>query len=192
MRLGGRQTALLLGLTVIWNKRMKRLLIIGIALLFSTSLLAAETDPLWEKYIKAKLTFQNDLADFLTVSNPEFKDLILTSRDLQITMAKMRQLKYYYLLKNGPGKISRDQGTTDWANFDWREEDNKKLLNTSPEYVALTKNKDILVKKNQGNPDWPVARKAFAEAMKRQEYKKIFKTLMDTISEIDEELKRTR
>lgn len=171
---------------------MKWLPAIGIALVFSSSLLAAETDPLWEKYIKAKITFQNDLADLLVKSHPEFEHLIVTSRDLQVAMAKMRQRTYYYLLKNDPDKISRDHGAIQWANFEWTEEDNKKLLGVDPEYVELTKTKSSLKEKNQGHPDWPAARKAFAESMKKPDYKKIHKTLMDTISEIDEALKRTR
>jgi hypothetical protein len=171
---------------------MKWLWGIGIALLFSTSLFADGVDPLWEKYIKAKVTFQNDLADLLVQSHPEFKDLILTARDLQVTMAKMRQRKYYYLLKNYPEKISRDQGTIQWSNFQWTEDDNKKLLNADPEYVDLTKTKGVLEEKNQSRTDWPAARKAFVKVRKSQEYKKMLKTLMDTISEIDGELKTIR
>jgi hypothetical protein len=171
---------------------MKWLWVIGIALMFSTSVLADEADQLWEQYIKAKVTFQNDLADLLVKSHPEYEDLILTSRDFQVTMAKMQKRKYYYLLKNDPEKISRDQGTAQWSNSEWTEEDTKKLLDANPKYVDLTKTKSILKTKNQDDPDWPAARIAFAAVMKGQEYKRILKTLMDTISVIDGELKKTR
>ena len=107
---------------------MKKLLIFAIVLSISTPLFAVDKDPLWEKYIKAKITFQNELADLFIAEHPNFKKLILASRDLQIMMEKMRQQKYYYLLNNNPGRIKRDQGSIQWSNFEWTEEDNKKLL----------------------------------------------------------------
>ena len=160
-------------------------------LVLSSNLFAAELDPLWERYIQAKITFQNELADLLVESNPEFKDLIIISRDLQVVMTKMRQQKYYYVLTYDPGRIVRDQGTSQWSNFEWKDEDNQKLLLSSADYRNLSNAKSILQEKNQGNPDWPLARKAFADVMKKERYQAILSTLMYTTASIDAELKKT-
>ena len=160
-------------------------------LMLGSTLYAAKPDPLWDRYINAKIRFQNELADLLVESNPEFKDLIIISRDLQVTMAKMRQQKYYYIRTNDPGRIIIDQGTGQWSNFEWTEDDNNKFMAASAEYAELAKAKNDLQEKNQGNPEWPAARKTFADVMKKERYQAILKKLMDTTALIDAELKKT-
>ncbi|WDP92341.1 MAG: hypothetical protein HUN04_22510 [Desulfobacter sp.] len=125
-------------------------------------------------------------------SHPEFEGLITTSRDLQITMTKMRQREYYYVLNTHPDKISRDKGAVQWANFKWTKAYEKALQGIDPEYAELMEAEAGLKVKNQGHPDWPAARAAFTEVMKTREYKEILKALMDKITGIDEGLRMTR
>ena len=170
---------------------MKRLLLIGITLLFNTTLFADGTDPLWGKYINAKVKYQDDLAALFAETHPELKDLIVINHDLQVTMTLIRQRRFYYLLEINPYKIIRNQGISKWTNFNWSEKDEETLVKKDPKYAALSKVKDDLYEKNQGHPDWPAYRKAFTEEGESQRYKDIHKAFMDVRTEIDSKLKKT-
>jgi hypothetical protein len=128
---------------------LKALFTCFIALTIAGTAWSADTDPLWERYIEAKIGFQNELAQFFLDSNSEFQELILTSRDLQVTLAGMRRVEYDYLLEHDPGRIIRDRGTARWSNFQWSAEDRENLKKVSPAYAALVAEKAVLAEKNR-------------------------------------------
>jgi hypothetical protein len=174
---------------VFWVARMKALFTFFIAMTVAGTAWSVDTDPLWERYIEAKISFQSELAQLFLDSNPEYKELILVSRDLQVTLARMRRLEYYYLLEHDSGRIVRDRGTARWSNFQWSEEDRTNRMKESPVYATLIAEKIVLEEKNRDNPDWPAARQAFAELMTTAQYRAIVKRLTDTVAGIEEELK---
>lgn len=149
---------------------------------------AIESDPLWERYISSKIKFQESLAELFVESNPEYKELIYTSRDLQIVLSKIRQKQYYFLLEYKPHTIIMDQGVSKWSNFYWDEHDQSKLRHSSSEYAELLESQEILSMQNQDNPNWLDVREAFTKVISSKKYNEILFELMTTTSEIEKEL----
>ena len=146
---------------------------------------AQEKDPLWEKRAQAQIEFQRQLADLLLTHAPEYKPLIITSRELQIAMIKARQRRYYFLLANKPDQVIRDQGQSRWVNFEWTEEQEEQLLESDQGYAALRATEDALKERNQDHPHWPPLRAVFTQVVKTEEYQRITKSLTETLEEID-------
>ena len=104
--------------------KLKSLLVVICLIAFTgVSSFATEKDYLWEKRSNAQVDWQIGLANLLLNENPEEKELIQMQLDLQINYIRIRNEKYYYLLKNNPSRLDRDNGHLQWANFEWTEND---------------------------------------------------------------------
>jgi len=171
---------------------MKKLLIPCLILFIGSTFFASEIDSLWEKRSRVQIEWQDNLANLLLKELPEAKEIILIQRDLQITFIQMAKEKYYYLLQNYPSRIIRNRGQTQWANFDWTKDDEKKLLEISEAYRNLKSTKESLEEKNQGHPMWPKLRESFGAIQKTEEYQEKYKKLIESLEEIDNLLKKIR
>lgn len=61
---------------------MRTLSVIATTLLLCSTLFASQTDPLWEKYINARMKYQDDVATLLAETHSELKELIAINHDL--------------------------------------------------------------------------------------------------------------
>lgn len=172
---------------------MKRLWVIMCIAMISGYVCASETDPLWEKYIKARITYYTDLAELAIRAHPEFREMFELTRDIRVTSTKLRQRRYYYLLNYDPGRIRRNEGAVQWADLDWTAEDNKLIRDKDPKYLELLNILRDLNRQSARHPDWANAHLASAGLMRTAEYKNIFNAFWHTtIAEIDQELKNSR
>jgi hypothetical protein len=170
----------------------RKIRIISIVLcLLSIPLYALEKNTLWGEKINSQIEFQNKLANLLLREIPEAEEIVIIQRDFQITMIEMRSEEYYFLREHMPSRIIRNQGTSRWSNFEWTDEDNKKILMLNENYRNLKQKKELLEKKNQGHPMWPLVRDKFSKIRETPEYREIYKRLMGTLEEIELKLKNT-
>lgn len=165
----------------------------------------SKKDPLWEKEIKAKIEWQNDLAGLLTQAVPEAEEFILDARDIQITYIQIETEKYYYILQNHPSQITRneeyyyrlhnypsriirEQGPFRRFNFFWSENYENKLLEISETYKRLKNIQESLFEKTKGHPMQPKYAEAFVNIRRTEQYQKIHKKTLRAFEEIDKEL----
>ena len=108
---------------------------------------------------------------------PDLKEVIILNRDLQITMYEMKREKYLYLITHYPGRIDPDKD----LNFEWTDENENNLTQSSKNYASLKGKKDELYSKNQGHPMWPALRKMFVRVKNTEEYEKAQNTLTEEL-----------
>lgn len=146
-------------------------------MLIVSSLTFAEKLPLWAQKIDAQIEYQNKISEMLLKEAPDLEELIVINRDLQTTMYEMKREKYLYLINHYPGRIDPDKE----LNFEWTDEDENNLTQSSKNYASLKKKKFELKTKNQGHPMWPALRKIFKKVRETEKYKEIQKELMEII-----------
>lgn len=139
-----------------------------------SSLSFAEKVALWEQNVNAQVEYQKQVADLSLKEAPDLEEIIIINRDLQTTMYEMKREQYIYLIAHHPERLQQNKG----LNFDWLDEDEKTLLESSKHYKILKEKKEALKAKNQGHPMWPALRKSFLEIRKTKEYIKIHNSLM--------------
>lgn len=152
---------------------MKNKILILSILLSLPFLCFAEKPGLWEQKIKASIQYQNKIAEILLNKAPELEELIIISRDLQITMLKMKQEKFLYLTINDPNRIDPNKGLFS----EWTMDDEIKLTKSNKLYKSLKKKKEFLKTKNQAHPMWPKLRGMFNIVRETEEYRNITKEL---------------
>jgi hypothetical protein len=128
----------------------------------------------WTAYTQAQRQFQQELADFFVSRRPDLKDLVLVSRDLQLSLIERRSLEFRYLIATHPERIVRDQGISRFSNYDWTDEDAKVLGRSNPDYEAARRHVGALRERSDGHPEWPVFRAANQVLAKDADYQKIF------------------
>jgi hypothetical protein len=154
-----------------------KVIIFLVALIAVTLLTLAQKSALWEQKVNAQIDFQKTTAGFLLKEAPDLKEIIILNRDLQITMYEMKREKYLYLITHYPGRIDPDKN----LNFEWTDEDENNLTQSSKNYVSLKEKKEELYSKNQGHPMWPALRKMFERVKDTEEYKKAENALMEVL-----------
>ena len=164
---------------------MKTILTVLTLIISSTTLFATEIDPLWEKRTAAIIKFQTKGTNLLVSEYPELEEIAVLQHDLQLTLIQMRNEKYYYLLKNKPDNLIRNQGISRWANFKWTDEDENILTATSGKYLELKDKKEQLKEKEKNYSMTIEVREKFSELFKIKEYQKLQQKLMDTMKDID-------
>jgi len=171
--------------------KLKSLLVVICLIAFTgVSSFATEKDYLWEKRSNAQVDWQIGLANLLLNENPEEKELIQMQLDLQINYIRIRNEKYYYLLKNNPSRLDRDNGHLQWANFEWTENDEFNLLKLNDEYEKLKYEHELLNSKNAGHLSLTKVRESFISIQEQDNYQELYKKLKNTFIEIDQELAR--
>ena len=165
-------------LSLMRNKMKKNKTILTLLLLVVlSSLCFAEKITLWEQKVNAQIEYQKLVADLSLKETPELEEIIIISRDLQITMYKMKREKYLYLISHHPKRIDPDND----LNFEWTDEDEKTLLELSKYYKSLKTKKKEFKTKNQSHPMWPALRESFVKIRETEEYKKIYKNLIEVL-----------
>ena len=150
------------------------LLILGI---IASPSLARDVAP-WEQKINAQIQFQKDLAGLLLNKAPEFQEIIILARELQITMYEMRRQHYLFLITRHPGRIDPDKD----LNFEWTAADEDNLTKSNRDYAILKVRKKELQARSQGHPMWKPAREVFKEVRKTEEFRRIYNRLMAIIN----------
>lgn len=171
-------------------KILQMIIVVCSVAIIGKSCFATEKDALWEKRSNAQIDWQQNVADLLLDEAPEAKAIILIQRDLQMNYIKTRSEKYYFLLKNYPSRLKRNQGHSQWANFEWTEEDENELLKFNDTYKSLKEEQQLLKNKSTGHALWPQLRASFKTIQNRDHYQKLQNTLTDTFREIDRELNK--
>lgn len=128
----------------------------------------------WTEYVQAQRQFQQELADFLASRRPDLRDLILVSRDLQLSLIERRSLEFRYLLATHPERIVRNQGISKLASFAWTDEDAKGLRHSNPDYEAVATRVEVLQERTDGHRQWPALRAAHQAPARDAEYQKIY------------------
>jgi len=142
-------------------------------------------DKLWDRQCSAQRKWQIELAKLLTSTAPQLKELIEIQRDLQLLSLDIRDVKYNYLLRNDPGRITCARDPSEWINFPWSEEDDTRLRVSSPEYAKLEVAKQALHERNQGHASWPELRKLFSTRVQEsEEYQALRKALQEELAQI--------
>lgn len=129
--------------------------------------------------LEAKVEFQTDLAGLVIEANPELGNLASLNRDLQIGLAKARNMKLNYLIEDDVARLVSASGLTRFAKFDWSARDDADLGALKPEFSALLDQLDILAEENSDNPAWPDLRARFVELQEGKEFQKILERFID-------------
>ena len=100
-----------------------KVLQVVISLIFLTNILFANnSNELRKKNSEAQIQWQNSLAKLLiNKTTVDLKELIVLQRDIQLVNIKLRDEKYYYLLKNRPFQLVKTKGYNKWLNFEWNK-----------------------------------------------------------------------
>lgn len=170
--------------------KMSLLIVTCLISLIGVSASATEKDALWEKRSNAQIEWQIGLAHLLLEAAPESKELIIVQRDLQINLVRIRNEKYYFLVTNDSQRLDRDHGHLQWANFEWTEADEAKLLMSSDKYQMLQEEHERLTKISTDNLLWPSLRDSFRKLQKTDKYLEIYAQLKNVYDEIDSDLRR--
>jgi hypothetical protein len=125
-------------------------------------------------YVQAQRQCQEELADFLSSQRPDLEEVIVVSRDLQLTLIDRRSLEIRYLLAIHPEWVARSQGIPQFANFHWTDKDGIALSRSNPDYAAAVRRVEVLRQRNDGNPQWPALRAANQSLAKQPDYQKIY------------------
>lgn len=105
--------------------------------------------------LAGKTAYQSGLRDLIVERRPGFTRLADINRDLQILFAEMRFAGLDYLLSTAPERLESTSGLSKLRNFDWTEEDVRRLTESSPDYRAQVARLEVLKAQNQGHPEWP-------------------------------------
>jgi hypothetical protein len=146
----------------------------------------------WTAYTQAQRQFQQELADFFVSRRPDLKDLVLVSRDLQLSLIERRSLEFRYLIATHPERIVRDQGISKFSNYDWTDEDAKVLGRSNPDYEAARRRVGALRERSDGHPQWPALRAANQVLAKDADYQKIFGRFEQRVEAVDKLLEGSR
>jgi hypothetical protein len=99
---------------------------------------ADATDPAWEKFTSARRVFQMRLAELAAQRWPKYVDFFVAHRDLQLRYMDRRTVVFYYLLKNEPARIVRNQGGQVFMNFAWDKSEEKSFDEKIPGFSRLS------------------------------------------------------
>lgn len=146
----------------------------------------------WTAYTRAQRQFQQEMADFLATRRPDLKDVILVSRDLQLSLIERRSLEFRYLLAMHAERIVKDQGISKFANYDWTDEDAKVLRRSNPDYDAASRRVGALRERNDGHPQLPALRTANQVLAKDADYQKILRRFEQRVDVAGKLLGRNR
>ena len=126
-----------------------------------------------EADLKAKVEFQTSLADLIFEDHPGLGNLASLNRDLQMGLARARNMKLNYLIEDDIARLVSASGLTRFTNFDWTARDDADLGDLNPEFSALLDQVDILAEKNNENPAWSDLRAKFVELQAGKDFQKI-------------------
>lgn len=129
--------------------------------------------------LKAKVKFQTDLSGLVIEANPGLGNLASLNRELQIGLAKVRNMKLNYLIEDDVARLVSASGLTRFTNFDWTFVDDADLGALKPEFSALLDQLDILAEENNDNPAWPDLRARFVELQEGKEFQKILERFIE-------------
>lgn len=140
------------------------------------------------KDLAAKVEFQRALRDFIVKDRSEFRSLADINMELQILLSQARRAKLDYLLKHDPHRINTSGRLVKFNNFDWLEEDSKKLRAESRSYRDLEHEISSLKLKNNNHPDWPKLRQYFRSHLSHSAG---YKALIDRLKTRQKEVETT-
>lgn len=129
--------------------------------------------------LEAKIEFQTELAGLVIEANPELGNLASLNRDLQIGLAKARNMKLNYLINDDIARLVSASGLNRFTNFDWSAQDDAILEALNPEFSALLDQVDVLAEENSDNPAWPDLRARFVELQGGKEFQKILENFIE-------------
>lgn len=132
-----------------------------------------------EADLEAKVDFQTSLAGLVIEDHPGLGNLASLNRDLQIGLARARNMKLNYLINDDIARLVSASGLTRFTNFDWSARDDADLGTQNPEFSALLDQVDILAEKNNDNPNWPDLRAKFIELQAGKDFQKILERFID-------------
>lgn len=167
---------------------MKKLfLALGLAPLFLVGLSQAALSDDYQKcllkvsnnYLEARIEFQTELANLIIEDLPGLGNLAILNRDLQIGLARARNMKLNYLIEDDVARLVSASGLTRFTNFDWTAQDDADLGDLNPDFSALLDQLDVLAEDNNNNPNWPELRAKFGELQNGKEFQKILEKFIE-------------
>jgi hypothetical protein len=153
---------------------MKKILIPLItALMIASAAQAADKDVAWETMNAIKRDFQQSFFESAVAKWPEYKELLMQYRELQLAKIERRSMIYYYWLENEPDRIVRDQGIERYLNFQWTRRDIA-IFNAKVEgFKELNQRVEYLNSKNYKDKDWKKFTAVLSSIATDADYKKL-------------------
>ena len=138
------------------------------------------------EYAAAQVQWQNDVAELVTRTSPEFTDIASIQRALQLASIEERTRQFRFLLEHDPQRLTVTNGSPQFMNFEWTDENAKALIEADPSYATLQKKISILREKNDQQPDWPKFRTWYREVLsKSKDYETILRQFMVKQTEVE-------
>jgi len=147
---------------------------------------AAAKDMAREKAAAAQKRFQQDMYDMMASRWHHLEGLTAMQRDLQLALIEAQTLRFYFLLQHHPEKIVRDQGISDFLNFDWSDEDDEHLRDDNSEYGELQKRIHKLRGRSDGHAQWPEAREKALSLQAEADFQQAMERLKQAFEEVEE------
>lgn len=164
------------------------ILVAGPALAQPTDALKACLIKVAEQDLAAKVDFQNGLAHLVGETHPEFSELVGLNRDLQVALARAREIRLAYLIDKDPVRFVKASSLTRFSNFEWIGTDEDALAAQNPDYAALMEQIETMTAENEVHKDWDGLRAAFTELQQGDEFMKIFETYNAARAKAEERL----
>ena len=136
-------------------------------------------------YTAAQTAWQRDLADLVTRTNPDFREIATVQRDLQLAYIEQSGVRFKYLLEHDSKRIILTEGVSRFANFDWTDSDTKALEKMDSSYALLQEKVANLKKKNDQQTDWAKFREWFRETLSKSD---AYKTLAGNLQAKNKEV----
>ena len=144
-------------------------LVAGFIAPLSVSATEGEVTAVWKDYVVAQKRLQFDLARLLAYKWPELEGVANFQRDQQFAALELRNKKFQYLLKHSPERIVMDEGLTAFAEFEWTEKDDDKLLATDPSFAKLQQWAEMNAERLSRHPQLAAAGESLL-VLQRDEY----------------------
>ena len=144
-------------------------LVAGLIAPLSVSATEGEVTAVWKDYVVAQKRLQFDLARLLAHKWPELEGVANLQRDQQFAALELRSRKFQYLLEHAPDRIVMDEGLTAFAEFEWTEKDDDKLLATDPSFAKLQQWAEMNAERLSRHPQLAAAGESLL-VLQRDEY----------------------
>lgn len=139
------------------RKNIKKHLCQGLVFIFIFFHVAnafALRDAAWEEYSSAQKKRQVKTHHHMALRWPHLKPLLDKSQELQLAIAGEKDERFYYLSDHAPDRIHRDQGFSEFANFEWTDLDEAALSESSKSYRSNQERIQKLTQEVESHQDW--------------------------------------